>query len=107
MWFKTVGGQQFMNSTLPYLMRTLEQLSNNLGRLAMKSERSERLSLGGDLEYLAKLIYEYGSEATVGEVAAQEMARIKEEAAKSMEDKLSSMNDKFDEINKSIEKGAM
>lgn len=102
MWFRTVGGQQFMTSTLPHILRTVEQLSNNLGRLAMAAERKEKIGIGGDLEYLNKLVFEYGTDATVGQVAVQEMARVKKEAAESAETVISSVAQKCKDIENAI-----
>lgn len=98
MWFKTVGGQQFMNGTLPNLIRTIETLANNIGRLAMNAERKDRLAIGGDLDYLRKLVFDYGPDAKVGDVAAQEMERLKNEAALKMEATATEINAAFDKL---------
>lgn len=103
MWFKTVGGQQFVNSTLPYLMRTLEQLSNNIGRLSMAQEQKQRLRLGGDPEYLQKLLFDYGPDARVGDVARQEMDRLRAAAAVQVEESLTQMNKTFEGLEKSLD----
>ena len=98
MWFRTMGGQQFMNSTLPQILTTVGNLANNIGRLAMSSERRETLVLGGDIKYLEKLIHEYGSGATVGDAAVKEMARLKNQAAENLERQATQINDSFDRV---------
>ena len=77
MFWKTVAGNQFMQGTLPHIIRTVENLSNNIGRLAMASEkRNEALSIGGDIKYLKFLVENYGGNSSVAEVALNERARL-------------------------------
>lgn len=104
MWFKTVGAQQFMNVTLPYMIRTVENLSNNIGRLAMSTEaRKERLSIGGDLEYLHDLLFEYGGSATVGEVATKEIIRLRNKLVVEMDARSEETDKAFSKLEGALE----
>ena len=77
MFWKSVAGNQFMQGPLPHIIRTVENLANNIGRLAMASEkRNETVSIGGDMKYLKFLLDNYGGNCSVGEVAVNERARI-------------------------------
>jgi len=81
-WTNAAAAQNFMSSTLPHIIRTVESLSNNIGRLAMATEESNalrkgKLGIGGDTDYLRYLLKEYGEKATVGEVAKQEASKLK------------------------------
>ena len=81
-WANALNAQQFMNATLPHILKTVEALSNNIGRLAIATEESNFLkkgsvSIGGNLEYLERLVEEYGSATIVGDVIRQETEKTK------------------------------
>lgn len=76
-WANAATAQNFMSSTLPHIIRTVEALTTNIGRLAMATEESNalrktKLGIGGDTDYLNYLLEKYGPEETVAFVAKEE-----------------------------------
>jgi hypothetical protein len=81
-WWQTAGNaQQFFNATLPHIIKTIETLSENIGRLAMATEKSnelkdEKIGIGGDLKYLRELVEGYGSQTKLVDVIKKEKKRV-------------------------------
>ena len=94
MFWKTVAGNQFMQGTLPHIIRTVEQLSTNIGRSAMALEQRNKTvhGIGGTTDYLAQLLDRYGPDATMVRVAIQERERLSKEEYEKVDEEFKNLD---------------
>ena len=106
MFWKTVAGNQFMQGTLPHIIRTVEQLSLNIGRSAMALEkRNATLGIGGSTDYLAQLLDRYGPDATMASVAVRERQRLAADQHEKVDEQFKSLDSVLDGSGWSEEEG--